>query len=64
MTGAPLPRRVIGKAWLGGAGLVLGLAGIALEIRWLVWCAIALLGVAFVLRFAKGGERGKGKGEG
>ena len=41
------------KAWLGGAGLVAGLVGMAFEWRWLVYVAIALLAVAFVLRFAK-----------
>jgi len=45
------------KAWLAGAGLAVGLAGMATERRWLVWIAIALLGVAFLLRFA---ERPKG----
>jgi hypothetical protein len=42
------------KAWLGGAGLVAGLAGMAWERRWLVEIAIGLLAVAFLLRF---GER-------
>jgi hypothetical protein len=41
------------KAWLGGLGLVVGLVGIALEIRWIVWVAVALLGAAFLLRFVK-----------
>ena len=45
------------KASLAGAGLTVGLAGMATERRWLVWIAIALLGVAFLLRFA---ERPKG----
>lgn len=62
MTGEPLPRRVIAKAWLGGTGLVAGLAGIALEVRWLVWGAIGLLGAAFVLRFLQTGDPGRGKG--
>ena len=44
----------LAKAWLGGAGLVVGMAGMAWELRWLVWAAIALLAVAFLLRF---GER-------
>ena len=39
------------KAWLAGAGLTSGLAGMATERRWLVWMAVALLGVAFLLRF-------------
>jgi membrane protein implicated in regulation of membrane protease activity len=63
MTGEPRPRLLVAKAWLGGAGLVAGLAGIALEIRWLVWVAIGLLGVAFVLRFRKTREAGSGKRE-
>jgi len=41
------------KAWLGGTGLVLGLAGMAVGWRWLVWTAVALLGVAFLLRVAE-----------
>jgi hypothetical protein len=44
------------KAWLGGAALVTGLFGIALAQRWLVWVAVGLLGVAFMLRFAERGE--------
>jgi len=42
------------KATLGGVGFVAGLAGMALELRWLVWVGVALLGAAFVLRFLKG----------
>lgn len=45
------------KAWLAGAALAVGLAGMATERRWLVWIAVALLGLAFLLRFA---ERPKG----
>lgn len=48
-----MTRLFIYKAWLGGAGLVVGLAGMALGQRWLVWVAVALLGVAFTLRFAE-----------
>jgi hypothetical protein len=42
------------KAWLGGAGLGIGLAGMVTARRWLVEIAIGLLAVAFLLRF---GER-------
>jgi hypothetical protein len=42
------------KAWLGGAGMVVGLVGIAIERRSLVWIAVLLLTGAFLLRF---GER-------
>ena len=45
------------KAWLGGAGLAVGLAGMAAGWRWLVWTAVALLGVAFALRLAERGSR-------
>ena len=45
------------KAAFGGAGLGVGLLGMALEARWLVWIAVGLLGVAFLLRFA--GRRGE-----
>ena len=41
------------KAWLGGAGLVVGLFGMALGRRWLVWVAVVLLAAAFTLRFAE-----------
>jgi hypothetical protein len=41
------------KAWLAGAGLVTGLVGMAMAQRWLVWVALALLAVAFTLRFAE-----------
>ena len=41
------------KAWLGGLGLVVGLVGMALETRWLVWVAVGLLAAAFLLRFVK-----------
>ena len=38
------------KVWVALAGFAAGLAGMALERRWLVWIAVALLGVAFLLR--------------
>ena len=41
------------KAWIGGAGLVVGLVGMALEIEWIVWAAVGCLAVAFLLRFVK-----------
>ena len=41
------------KAWLGGAGLAIGLVGMALTWRWLVGIAVGLLTAAFVLRFAE-----------
>ena len=47
------------KAWLSGTGLAVGLAGMAVGWRWLVWTAVALLGIAFALRVA---ERGSGAG--
>ncbi len=46
------------KAWLGGVGLVVGLVGMALERRWIVWVAVGCLGAAFLLRFFRGGSRG------
>ena len=42
------------KVWFGGVGFVVGFAGMALNLRWLIWVGVALLGVAFVLRFNKG----------
>jgi len=45
------------KAWLGGAGLVIGLVGMALTWRWLVGIAVGLLTAAFALRFAERNPR-------
>lgn len=39
------------KAWAFGLGLAVGIVGIALTLRWLVWVAVGLLVVAFLLRF-------------
>lgn len=41
------------KAWLGGVGVGIGLVGIAIDVRWLVWVAVGLLSGAFLLRFAE-----------
>ena len=51
MTGFRLPSPFVLKAWCGGLGLALGLAGMALESRLLVWLAAGLLAVALLLRF-------------
>jgi hypothetical protein len=48
-----MTRYFVTKAWLGGAGLVMGLFGMAFGERWLVWGAVALLAGAFALRFAE-----------
>ncbi len=39
------------KAWAFGLGVVVGLVGMALTLRWLVGVAVGLLVVAFLLRF-------------
>ena len=52
-----MTRLFVLKAWFGGAGLGVGLLGMATEQRWLVWIALGLAGVAFVLRFV---ERAQG----
>jgi hypothetical protein len=39
------------KVWAAATGFTTGLAGMALERRWLVMVGVALLGVAFLLRF-------------
>lgn len=36
--------------WLA---LALGLTGMALQLHWLVWTAVGLLAVAFLLRFVR-----------
>jgi hypothetical protein len=41
------------KAWIGGAGFVVGLVGIAVAIDWIVWIGVGCLGAAFLLRFVK-----------
>ena len=43
----------LAKAWLGGVGLVVGLVGMALDLRWLIWVAVGCLAAAFLLRFVK-----------
>ena len=48
-----MTRVFLAKAWLGGAGLVAGLVGMAFEWRWLVYLAGGLLATAFLLRFAE-----------
>lgn len=42
------------KATLGGVGFVAGLAGMALDLRWLIWVGVGLLLAAFGLRFVRG----------
>lgn len=39
------------KPWAFGLGLAAGIMGMALMLRWLVWVAVGLLVVAFLLRF-------------
>jgi hypothetical protein len=39
------------KVWAAATGFTTGLAGIALERRWLVLVGVGLLAVAFLLRF-------------
>lgn len=39
------------KAWAFGVGLTAAIVGMALSWRWLVWVAVGLLAVAFLLRF-------------
>ena len=51
MSGFRLPSLFVLKAWCGGLGLAVGLAGMALERQLLVWLAVGLLCVAFLLRF-------------
>ena len=41
------------KAVLAAIGLALGLAGMALDAKLLVWTAVGLLAVAFLLRFVE-----------
>jgi hypothetical protein len=52
MPGLRLPSAFAIKAGFGAIGLGTGIVGMALELRWLVWIAVGLLLVAFLLRFA------------
>lgn len=53
MLGLRLPSALVLKASFGAIGLGAGIVGMALELRWLVWIAVGLLLVAFLLRFAE-----------
>jgi hypothetical protein len=53
MMGVRLPSLFVLKSFFGGIGLGTGIVGMALERRWIVWVAVALLLVAFLLRFAE-----------
>jgi hypothetical protein len=39
------------KSWAFGVGLTAAIVGMALTLRWLVWVAVGVLAVAFLLRF-------------
>jgi hypothetical protein len=39
------------KSWAFGVGLTAAILGMAFAQRWLVWVAVGLLVVAFLLRF-------------
>lgn len=39
------------KAWAFALGLAVAIVGMALAQRWLVWVAVGILSVAFLLRF-------------
>jgi len=39
------------KVWTAAGGFITGLAGMAVDRRWLVWVGVGLLGAAFLLRF-------------
>ena len=51
------------KAGLGGAGLVLGLVGMALNVRQLVWAALVLLALAFLARLPERRDRERAANE-
>ena len=48
-----MSRWVAVKAAFAAAGFMAGLAGMALEVRPLVWTGVGLLAAAFVLRFVE-----------
>ncbi len=48
-----MSRAFIAKAVLAAVGLTVGVAGMALEAQELVWVAIGLLVVAFVIRLVE-----------
>jgi len=51
--GFRIPSVLVLKSLFGGVGLGTGIVGMALELRWLVWIAVVLLLLAFLLRFAE-----------
>ncbi len=50
--------RTVAKLVMVGAGLVVFLAGVRLELPGVRWVGIGLVAVAFLLRFAPAGDRG------
>lgn len=51
------------KVWSFSVGSVLAVAGMAMEIAWMIWLAIAVLAVGFAARFFRqGGEEQEGEG--
>jgi hypothetical protein len=52
-----MSRWVVVKGVLGGAGFTVGLTGMVLGSRPVVWVAVALLGAAFLVRFVERRER-------
>jgi hypothetical protein len=51
------------KAALGSGGLVLGLTGMALNVRPLVWAALVLLALAFLARLPERRDRDRAANE-
>ena len=39
-----------------GVGAILGIAGMIAEMRWMIWIALGVLMVGFLLRFLPGGD--------
>ena len=50
-------RWVLVKGTLGGAGFAVGLTGMILDHRPIVWVGVGLLGAAFLVRFLERRER-------
>jgi len=48
-----MTRLFILKAWLGGAGLAVGLFGMATDRRWMIWAAVCMLAAAFTVRLVE-----------
>ena len=60
---SPSPQHLEWRIRLFGVGAILGIAGMAAELSWMIWIALAVLMVGFCLRFLPSGESPETAGE-